>query len=798
MTMFPLAEMMGILDILSSIKNFLMVFLGFSIIIFVHELGHFLAAKMCDIRVDRFAVGFGRSICTYRTGIGFRWGSAQAQYRQHLDKHIAKTRADEGKADLDSDPTAEENRRASAELGYGETEYAFNVLPLGGYVKMLGQEDFEIDKAGEMKLKTDPRAFSGKTVGQRMFVVSAGVIMNLIFAALLFMVVFMIGLAGPAPIIGAVQRDSPAEHVGLRPGDKIIEINGEKIREFYEVMPAIMLAEPNANISITFERDQGEGKPPLVKKVFIQPEMNTADNRLQIGIGPSMGNVAMLSVDDPELPEEEQVKFGDKILTIAGQEMSSLYGIQSAIREHKGEWVPLKIERPVGTEGETKIIETKRRAYLHFQPTGDPMKEAGHLCGFVPRRAIKTLTEQYPAEKAGLKPGDILVKWDGLEAPTYLDIINSVRGSGGKEIEVVVLRPKPDGTHERIEKTVTPRRPGIISAADYLVGMDPMRQDNDHLVVSQIITEVTEGVPTPAAAVKDMMPIGSLITHVNGEPVKAWNELFARFKALAGTDVELTWEYEGAPVQSGKIYIPHTLGTTFDLPTTDVITEIDGQQSISVFDNGEKKVYSLPNSWIAITELLREHLGQTIKIKHQPKLAFTDQSDADAQVREITVTEEMLDTWVTRVDYEADILVTQPIETKVREPNPVLALAYGVKKTWYFIKQVYTMVNRMIVSKSVGLDQVSGPVGIIKTGAELANHDMVKLLFFMAMISANLAVINFMPIPIVDGGLFVCLIIEKLKGSPLSLRFQMIANVIGLALIASVFIYVTIQDIMKI
>ena len=134
---------------------------------------------------------------------------------------------------------------------------------------------------------------------------------------------------------------------------------------------------------------------------------------------------------------------------------------------------------------------------------------------------------------------------------------------------------------------------------------------------------------------------------------------------------------------------------------------------------------------------------------------------------------------------------------EIRVSNPAKAMMIGLRKTYYFIEQVYMMMKRMIFTRSVGLDQVSGPVGIVKMGSEIAGEDFVKLLYFLALISANLAVINFLPLPIVDGGLFVFLLIEKIKGSPISLKVQVATQVIGVVLIIGVFIFVTIQDVAK-
>jgi regulator of sigma E protease len=167
----------------STVWPYLLMLAGFSLIVFVHELGHFAVAKWCDVRVEKFAVGFGREI------FGF---------------------------------------------SRGETRYSFNILPLGGYVKMLGQEDFD-DKSNELRFKEDPRSFANKPVSARAAIVSAGVIMNLLFACLLFMIVFMIGMKAPSPRLAFIEPDSPADKAGLRAGDVIHSIDGTRIHEFNEV-----------------------------------------------------------------------------------------------------------------------------------------------------------------------------------------------------------------------------------------------------------------------------------------------------------------------------------------------------------------------------------------------------------------------------------------------------------------------------------------------------------------------------------------------------------------------------------
>ncbi len=97
----------------------------------------------------------------------------------------------------------------------------------------------------------------------------------------------------------------------------------------------------------------------------------------------------------------------------------------------------------------------------------------------------------------------------------------------------------------------------------------------------------------------------------------------------------------------------------------------------------------------------------------------------------------------------------------------------------------------------MGVEQLQGPLGIVHMGSKIIEGGFTYLIFFLAMISVNLAVINFLPIPIVDGGLFLFLIYEKIKGRPPSLAFQNAATIVGLCLIGTVFLVVTWNDVMR-
>ncbi len=156
------------------------------VLIFVHEFGHFLFAKLCGVRVLKFSLGFGNKV------VGKKWG---------------------------------------------ETEYLLSAFPLGGYVKMYGEQQGEPVPESERK-----RSFSHKPVWQRFLIVFGGPLFNLLFAVFLF--VFMFSLAGlPEPVdtttIGQIAAGSAAEKAGLQVGDRIVAINGQKTTSWMEVSEAI-------------------------------------------------------------------------------------------------------------------------------------------------------------------------------------------------------------------------------------------------------------------------------------------------------------------------------------------------------------------------------------------------------------------------------------------------------------------------------------------------------------------------------------------------------------------------------
>jgi regulator of sigma E protease len=164
------------------------------------------------------------------------------------------------------------------------------------------------------------------------------------------------------------------------------------------------------------------------------------------------------------------------------------------------------------------------------------------------------------------------------------------------------------------------------------------------------------------------------------------------------------------------------------------------------------------------------------------------------RTKTIDVTPDLADPWSMHVWY-VEPFQTYAQRELLKTSSPVLATWWGIKKTGYFLINTYITIKQMFFSQQIGVEHLSGPVGIMRIGTQVAESGLAQLIYFLAFLSANFAVVNFLPFPIVDGGHFMFLLIEKIKGKPLSVRVQMVTQVVGLAMILGAFIFLTIQDI---
>ncbi len=685
----------------STLVNYLILAFGFGFVIFFHELGHFLAAKWVGIKVEQFAVGFGQAAVSWRKGIGFRVGSTQKEFRRRVDQYIDSKKTTELQfKEVVGEPTDAQIRAAASALDLGETEYRLNWIPLGGYVKMMGQDDLKAN-AGQ----SDPRAFNMKSIRSRMLVVAAGVVMNVILAAIGFMILFRIGFHVPPPVVGSVLPNSPAAQAGIRPGDRIVRYDGKPQFDFTEIAMNVVLSADKAAVPVDIQRP--DGKEETVHLTPLTPE---GDPRGFLSIGITQ-TPELRGLDDTIAPRTEFLKLesshmvldedlvvrpGDTIAQVDGKpvDFRDYYILDEALQASNGTPVPVAIKSEDGSLRTAAVTP-------HFMlPFG---RQELDFAGMEPRARVDSIAEGMPAI-GQVQPGDVITGitisngQDHLPNPTAQvarEWINRA-GDNGQLVKLDLLRNGKEIETAPLATTWDHGR--------HIIGVGLQYPDESNPVIATVLPD------SPAAAAK--IPLGSRITQINGQPVQSWFDV-RRLLLAANSENPIT-----------------------------IVAEKDGRSA----------TYLLTLTSVAVSDL-----------------------------KGMLLTHDLL------LHDRADIRQTK---------NLFEAARWGMYETRDFIQQFYLTLLRMFQG-TVSHSNMMGPLGIFASGAQFANKGIDWLLYYLSMISANLAVVNFLPIPIVDGGLFMFLIIEKLQGKPLSPTAQQVAQLVGLVLILGVFLLATYQDIAR-
>jgi regulator of sigma E protease len=271
------------------------------VLIFVHELGHFLAARRLGIRVITFSLGFGPK--------------------------ILKTQR-------------------------GDTEYCISAIPLGGYVKMAGESPDE-QRSGS------PDEFLSRTKWERFQVLIMGPAMNVILAVVVLAGVLAQGADVPAfqdepPVVGAVMPDSPAQKVGIQPGDRILTVDGSAVDTWDDLYLRVG-TKPNRDVPITLLRD-GQTRSLSVH--------TTADDKYEVGdmgVLPDVApHVQSLFPGDPA--ERAGLKPGDEIVAVEGQRIVFSRQLSDALKGDAGKPVDLLVRRN-GQEQHVSVTPISKTGY---------------------------------------------------------------------------------------------------------------------------------------------------------------------------------------------------------------------------------------------------------------------------------------------------------------------------------------------------------------------------------------------------------------------------------------------------
>lgn len=596
------------------ILKIILIALGFGITVFIHELGHFIMARRAGVRVEVFSIGFGPRIFTF--------------------------------------------------LERGGTQYILSLIPLGGYVKMLGQDDLP---SKQQKPVTQDH-YLAKTPVQRMGIICAGVVMNSILAYLLMIVALWIGIDFIAPEVGKVETGSPAsQEGGFEPGDVIRAMDGKPIYTFIDIKTNVALSGDNAQFSFNVMRDGTEERITVVSRESAQ--YNTPKGMPpmpQLGITPALDPV-LNSINTDSEAFQKGLKPGMKILSVR------FAGEQEIIRNPER----IMYTTAVNPGKRVEIEYEDEKGSVHTVESKIP---SGYGKGFMTTPVIGVIRGG-PADKAGLKTGDILTMVYGRDIRGWQDVIK-VSGEIPQDADSIKVQVKREG---RVQ--VFNVGPHFCKAEGrYMLGLYYPSSDPEYADLTRTVYYIE-----PGLLERELLHTGDRIEDIGMKET-----------------------------EQGNRYV------------------------VTYTRNEEQKTVSYPP--------LKGNTGYL--------LGFT---------------------------YK---------RTTLRK-GFFRAFGYSFVRYVDELKRIYIFLYRLVTGR-MSPKMIGGPVQIANITYKVADFGLGYFLYLFSLIGLSLAVINILPIPVLDGGILMFLVYEMIRGKPASEKVQIAAQYAGLALLLVLIIFVTYNDIMRI
>ncbi|MEK6261110.1 MAG: site-2 protease family protein [Planctomycetota bacterium] len=643
---------------------------GLGLVIFFHEMGHFAVAKWCNVNVERFSIGFGPVLFSRK---------------------------------------------------WGETEYALSLIPFGGYVKMLGQDDADPSQLTNEEIAEDPRSYLAKNVWQRMAIISAGVTMNIITAVMFVGGAFALGVDLPPNVIGGTRPGMPAWVAGLKSDDTIEKINGRVITTFDDVRLNVAvqthpltiegLHKDRSTFTLTVQPDTGKAAPQIGVAQLTSLKVLTDPK----------GKVPFVFAGTAAARAEPAFERGDVIAAVGGEPVKT-YSELTTLLASQTEG-PLKLE--VWAGGDKTKSKTVTVTDNVFRTLGLSMDTG----------PITAVQEGSVADNAGLLKGDKLASINGRIVGTEINPLklpNEFARLHGQVVSVTVTRQSTGGPQTEVTLTLEPENiPGWTEQP------------------------LSEGDPLSIPAIGVAFHTIPIVLAVEPDSPAAR----ANIKAGSLTKVKRI---------------------TLVLPKE--ITESDGEKKRELpveldEEKGEKK----SNNWGYAFWLMQEFPQRTVK------LTLTE----GTETREVELIPQLDPTW------------PQPVVQGLRmHPDEIKQIATTPGEVW-FMATNYTrnsaisiyLTLRGLLTGQVKKENLSGPLGIANVAVQIVNHSVPQFLMFLAFLSVNLAVLNFLPIPVLDGGHMVFLLWEAVTRRRPSEKIVIGASYIGMAFLLSLMVFVIYLDI---
>ncbi|MDP6721841.1 MAG: site-2 protease family protein [Pirellulaceae bacterium] len=699
---------------------------GLGFVIFVHELGHFLVAKMCGVKCEKFYIGFDVPIKLGPIKLPSRLGRFQ----------------------------------------WGETEYGVGIIPLGGYVKMLGQDDdpraaqAEADRikirkgdaadrdgaaTGEEtadrdavsqsestaaasvaatggnaddEFELDPRSFPAKTVPQRMAIISAGVIMNLIFAVIFATFAFSSGVSYTPCEVGEVVPGSPAWVVGLKPRDLIVQLGNGKpsdhLRFDWDLRNAVHMVGQTDELSMLVRRGKYQEESfalrPVIHKV-------AGEESPMLGIAqaarPNLSDLMPAIEGYPASQATPAFEGGDRVVAIDGQSVQDGYQIRSLLARLSDKAVKITVERK-SKDGETK---TGPRADIIVQP--NHIKRLGLV---MTPGGISGIYPGSPGEQAGFEMGDVLLAVNGQPIVDPMSLATQLIPLWGTEVEFQVRRGEAS---EPIAVKATP--------------LPPNSFENDFSL----------GSPMAVRSLGIVFPVDPTVVAVTASSVA-----------------------EDQGVEPGD-KVP-----AVQFSSTDVTKDLEEL----IFSGEEIPLDTKTITWPFIYAKLQE-MSEDVRIKLT--------MDRNGMRRSVTMQPAVTDEFFA----ERGLAFTRKKATH-KAKTWGAAVGLGFRQTKEDLGRVGAVLKGLSTG-GISPKKLGGPLSIATVAGLEASESVSRLLIFLTLLSANLAIINFLPIPALDGGHMMFLTVEWVRGKPVDERLQMTLTLVGVACLLGLMLFVSGMDIRR-
>jgi regulator of sigma E protease len=687
---------------------------GLTFIIFIHELGHFGAAKLCGVRVETFSIGFGPALpfCAYK---------------------------------------------------YGETTYKLAIVPLGGFVKMLGEGDGVNDEDADR----DPRSFKNQTVLERMFIISAGVIMNILLASVLFVFVYMNGLEEMPATIAQMEAGGTAWRQNIRTGTEIRKIGNRENPWFDDLRPIVWATNKGDQIDLSLEykgvrRDiqaepiLDEGAPFPMLGIAPTDSLQLVHGRKYEDSPPyRLGSTAV----DATGSDGHGFRFGDSILAMTDpdepdRKVTTLWpekdgaGVDGIFRYYRrlarlaGEPIVFRVRRlaPPGQEAS--------EATITLPPTF--RRETGLRLRMGPIVATRLGSPADLAKiqpKDGANPGDRIVE---------VEFGNTVLAAGGKSETTVGRTVRP---LDPIQLPLELNRWADRTPGDKAVKLTVLRETpGDHSE-----KRITLELKWDGEARFDRM------TGMKATTPLAVNGLGLAYHVQTVVDAVAP----GSPAEAAELKPNDSIEAVR-------IRKVDAK---GVVDEGRWETPK-PNQWAFVDELLQTYAPHECMVRINRGGEKKEIVLSTAENREFGL--------------DANLFYFMP-EYRIQKANSIgEALQMGGYRTLRMVQGTYINLYAMLFGRVSAVQTMSGPITLGRIAYILAGESIWKLILLLALININLAVVNFLPIPMLDGGHMMFLIYEGFRGKPPPERVFVILSYIGLAMVLCLMAFTMGLDIYRI